>query len=429
MKAGFAESDITPPVGTRKVGWLIHLVGERILDHLFARAAVIESGGERIAFVAADILSLRWREVSEIRRRIEQRYCFPGDRIMVSATHNHAGPAVLTVGDAQQEPAYTETFIQKAVQVFGQALENLEEAEIGLNSTFEFRVAHNRRVRMRSGIVVCHGTFRTADALCLEGVTDPEVAVLAARKKSGRLLGVLVNFACHPTHHGGGNIVSAGFPGVLAQAMKERGCPVTLFVNGTQGNLHTANPAANGAGCSMEEAGRLLAEDVGCALKTMKYRKRLKLNCTHRTVKLPYRKVTKDEINGTVKGAQRFVDPKVYDRTMPGLLAKIKAKKHQLAEVQAFGLDGYAFVSLPGEVFVEIGLKIKEGAYPAHALVAGLANGMVGYVPHREAYARGGYETTFTNSSKLEPEAGEILADTAIALVRKVARTRHKPKG
>jgi hypothetical protein len=92
-------------------------------------------------------------------------------------------------------------------------------------------------------------------------------------------------------------------------------------------------------------------------------------------------------------------------------------------------LDEYAFVSLPGEVFVEIGLRIKEGAYPAHALVAGLANGMVGYVPHREAYARGGYETTFTYSSKLAPEAGEILADTAIALVRKVARTRQKPKG
>jgi hypothetical protein len=39
-------------------------------------------------------------------------------------------------------------------------------------------------------------------------------------------------------------------------------------------------------------------------------------------------------------------------------------------------------------------------------------------VPTRQAFERGGYETTFAGSSKLAPEAGDMLADAAIKLVR-----------
>ena len=42
---------------------------------------------------------------------------------------------------------------------------------------------------------------------------------------------------------------------------------------------------------------------------------------------------------------------------------------------------------------------------------------MVGYVPHREAFLRGGYEATFSIGSRLAPEAGDILADCAIRLI------------
>lgn len=43
---------------------------------------------------------------------------------------------------------------------------------------------------------------------------------------------------------------------------------------------------------------------------------------------------------------------------------------------------------------------------------------MVGYMPHREAFSRGGYETTFSDVSKLAPQAGEILAEVATRLLR-----------
>jgi hypothetical protein len=107
---------------------------------------------------------------------------------------------------------------------------------------------------------------------------------------------------------------------------------------------------------------------------------------------------------------------------MPALLGRIESRGTQPAEVQALSLDEFSFVSIPAEYFVQLGLRIKEESYPRKAVVVAWANGMVGYVPHRQAFDRGGYETTFAASSRMAPEAGDILADAAIELIRQEGR-------
>ncbi len=420
LKAGFAEVEITPPLGTRKIGLLIDIVSERVLDPLFARAAVIESGNDRVSFVQLDTLSVRWTTTMDIRRRVEREYGFPGASIMVAATHNHAGPAVANLGDVRRDEEYVETLVTKVVSMFGRALESLQEAEIGFGSCFEFDVSRNRRVVMRDGTTRTHGKFTDPQALCFEGPMDPEVALLAARSKDGQMLGAIVNFACHPAHHADEPVLSAGFPGVLAQEARRRGCPVTLFLNGASGNMYHADPAT-GASHTKEQVGRALANDVGKLLEEIEWQDEAELGCRSATVQLPFRRITDEEIKGTARGAQRFVDSGAYDRYMPELLERIRRMGTQPAEVQAIFLDRHAYVGIPAEYFVEHGLRIKEEAYPVHALVVGHANGMVGYVPHREAFRRGGYETTFGPTSRLAPEAGDILTDCAIALIAKEA--------
>ena len=81
-----------------------------------------------------------------------------------------------------------------------------------------FHAGYNRRVLYRNGLAKCHGSFKDPAALMFEGPVDPEVAVLAARDKNGKLLGSIVNFACHPCHHGGDEVFSAGYPGQLLVA-------------------------------------------------------------------------------------------------------------------------------------------------------------------------------------------------------------------
>ncbi|HOX39396.1 MAG TPA: hypothetical protein PL033_15555 [Candidatus Brocadiia bacterium] len=419
IRIGFAEADITPPVGIRKIGMLKEVISDHVLDPLFARIAVIANERERIAFIQLDTLSIRWTQVNDIRNRVQARYGFPGANIMVAATHNHAGPPVANCGDVPRDEAYIETMTAKVVDAFGRALESSCEAEIGFGRFFEFNVGFDRRVVMRNGTTRTHGRFEDGEALYVEGPVDPEFFVIAARKKSGELIGSVVNFACHPAHNGGGGALSAGFPGVLDRLMKQRGCPFALFLNGACGNITTYDRSHGGATKEIDEVGLMLADDLSRVLEKMEYSGSVNLGTASETIQLPYRKVGDAEIAGLIPGAQRFADGTVYGRGMDALLKRIEERKTQPAEVQALLLDNYAFVGIPAEYFSENGLKIKEGAYPANALVVSHANGMVGYVPHKEAFKRGGYETTFAAHSRMAPEAGDILAETAINLIRK----------
>lgn len=416
LRSGFAETDITPPIGSRKIGWIKEIIATEVADPLFARAAVFESGPDRVAFVQLDTLLISAAQTADIRRRIESAHGFPGGSIMVAATHNHAGPAVEGGVDFPRDDAYVEALTAKVLGVFGEALARTESAGIGAASVFEWRIAHNRRVVMRDGTVRTHGRFSDANGLYFEGPVDPEVAALAARSASGEVLGMILNYACHPTHHGGDTVLSAGFPGVLAREMKTRGCPVTLFLNGASGNLHTSNPR-DGSDMGMEDAGIALADDASAALRAMAFDSGPALRCRSRTVNLPFRAITDEQVRGTARGAQRFIDSDIYDRGMPSLLEMIEAQRAQPAEVQVISVGAYDFAAIPAEYFVQLGLRIKEGAHPRHALVVSCANGMVGYVPHRDAFLRGGYETTFSDHSKLASEAGDMLADAAVELI------------
>lgn len=417
MRAGFAEIDITPPIGTHKIGWIVDIVSESVADPLCARVAAFDDGVTRVGFIALDTLSIRWTTTQDIRNRINARFGFPGAHIMVAATHNHAGPAVANTFEVPRDDAYVEWLTEQCVTAFGQALAGMREAELGFGHTHEWTVAHNRRVVMRDGTTRCHGTFDDPDALCLEGPIDPEVAVLAARATDGTLLGCLVNFTCHPTHHGGDTVLSGGYPAALARVMQARGCPVTVYLNGACGNIHHSDPTRSGHGMDYLEIGAVLADDAQRVLDGISYSPDMPLGASSTTVQLPYRTVTEAERTGTVRGAQRFMVPGLYDSYMDALEARICTRGTQPAEVQRLSLGPVDLVSSPSEYFVEHGLRIKEAAYPRHALVVGHANGMVGYLPTRQAFDRGGYETTFSPGHRMAPEAGDIITDAAIALL------------
>jgi len=421
MQAGFAEIDITPPIGTKKIGWIIDIASEQVLDPLYARVAAFRHRERAIGFISIDTLSIRWTTAQEIRRRISERFAFPGEQIMVAATHNHAGPAVCNCFDVPRDDAYVAWLIERCVAAFGQARARMTDAEVGFGHTNEWEVAHNRRVVLRDGTASCHGTFSDLEALCLEGPIDPEVAVLAARTPGGAPLGCIVNFACHPTHHGGDAVLCGGYPGALARALQARGWPVTVFLNGACGNIHHSDPRQNGGGMDYTEIGAKLAEDAERVLRQMAYTGEASLAAEKTTVQLPYRAVTDAEMTGSVRGAQRFIQWELYDKFMPALLERIRTRGVQPAEVQALSIGDVTFVSIPAEYFVEHGLRIKLASHPRHALVVGHANGMVGYLPTREAFLRGGYETTFSPGHRMAPEAGDLLAEAASRLITKGA--------
>lgn len=420
MKAGFAHGEITPPVGTHKIGWIKDIVSESVLDPLFVRAVVFDDGRQRVALVQLDTLSVRWTTVREIREGVQQRCGIPARNVLVAATHNHGGPAVATVGDAKRDETYVAFMREQAIEACGRAAAALCPAEIGFGRTREFGLTHNRRMVLRSGTAITHADgSRHPEALYVEGPIDPEVGVIGARGRDGALLGAVVNFTCHPTHHGGGTALTAGYPGVLARELAVRGCPQCVFLNGATGNVSPGNPYV-GIELTMEEIGVRLAEDASKVLQNTAWTDAGLLDARSVTLQLAYRRYTAADVRGSSRGAQRFVDPSAYDRAMPALLERIRARGCQPAEVQAVRVGSAIVVGVPAEYFVQFGLRIKEEGHPANVLVAGHANGMIGYVPTEEAFRRGGYETTFGPGWRMAPETGALIAGAAVRVVREL---------
>ena len=87
-------------------------------------------------------------------------------------------------------------------------------------------------------------------------------------------------------------------------------------------------------------------------------------------------------------------------------------------EVQVIALGStIAWVSWPGEIFVELGMSVKAGSPFRHTYNIELANGAIGYIPNRPAYAEGNYEV---ESARVAEGAGELLATTALRLLREL---------
>lgn len=79
-------------------------------------------------------------------------------------------------------------------------------------------------------------------------------------------------------------------------------------------------------------------------------------------------------------------------------------------------------VAVPGELFTLLGQRIKNEAETTHTFVATYANGNVGYIPAREEYSYGGYETEAAHfyygyPAALAPSAGEMIVQTALELI------------
>jgi hypothetical protein len=81
-----------------------------------------------------------------------------------------------------------------------------------------------------------------------------------------------------------------------------------------------------------------------------------------------------------------------------------------------------ALVSVPGEPFIETAQAISSQSPFAHTLISGYSNGGFGYMPTREAFAEGGYETEATPFSEA---AAETLTGEAVRLLSEMFEDSH----
>jgi hypothetical protein len=428
MQIGFAQRDITPALGVRMAGYFEDRRVQGVHDPLHVRAMAIDNAAHPLILLACDLLSLRRDTVGRVREAICAAAGLPPESIAISTTHTHTGPATSRIfGDRPPDPAYMDHLLRTLPEAAIAAWESRVPAKLGVGWGFEGRLSHNRRFMMRSTKqVVMHPPKGSTDILYQEGRVDPEVGVISARTEDGKPLGCLLNFACHVNVVGGSD-VSADYPGYFATAMKARQgeAHVGLFANGCCGNLcqiDVYDPERQDGGQEWARVmGEKLADDVLAVESEMDYRDDLVLDSRLVELRLPMRRIPEElldwarEVQAT-PDLQNIVDD-AYATMAFDLREEVRHSPTFPGMVQVLRIGDVGVVMLPGEVFVEYGLDIKLDSPAARTFVVELANGVVGYIPTKDAFLGGGYEQRTATSSRLAPVAGDFMVATALSML------------
>jgi hypothetical protein len=88
--------------------------------------------------------------------------------------------------------------------------------------------------------------------------------------------------------------------------------------------------------------------------------------------------------------------------------------------LQALRIGDVGIAAIPCEVFVQIGLELKEESPSKPTFTISLANGYNGYLPTVEHHQLGGYETWRARSSYLETNAAPRIVETMMRLLKQI---------
>ena len=435
LRSGSAAVRITPDRPMPMAGYYNTRLSTNTHDELHAKTIVIEQNGARAALVVCDLISLPRTVVVQAREIISRTTGVPGSNVMISATHSHTGP-VLDTGSSRKgaEAKDMEIVREYTAQLPARIAESVRLAEAALQAARlsvaherENHLSHNRRFHMRDGTVGWNAGKLNTNIVRAAGPIDPDVAVLYFESLRANAIATYVNFAMHPDTVGGLEF-SADYAFTLSSLLGEyKGTNmVTVFANGACGNInhvdvHWAHPQKGHTEAA--RLGTILAGNVFKAYTRLTPVTPGSIRMRSEIVKLALHELKAGEVEAAREAISRIgtrMPPKFLEQVNAFKVLDVAAREgrpHEV-EVQVIALgDDVAWVSLPGEIFVELGLEIKEKSPFRHTVIAELANGSIGYIPNAKAYDEGNYEPVSARCAKV---SGEKLVESALKLLREL---------
>ena len=435
MKAGFFETDITPPLGADRPACGSKLKLEAYSDPLKIRVLMLESeDGTKAAIAGIDNISTGVK----FRQKVEEQ--LPGINLIASASHTHYGgnlrddfpgietapPEIRNIVIDQSvyfDKDYYEYCIRQFVTAVKLAESRMEEAEFSFGSGKLENLIFNRRIRMKNGDCMTHPGKGNPDSIGYAGPVDESVGVVGVWKKgTDEMLGFILNFSCHACINLTG--ITSDFPGVAIETVrsvygKEVGA---VYLNGASGDVTQIDNMS-----LRKDTGKAVAIKVGRALGGEAIK--LLAKADKGEVK------TLRVINNHVRVKHRIPDPeflpmayemiKNYDPANNShhiaktyVMTDIAAKHdpEPVASVQTLQLGPLVIGSTPGEIFAQYALDYKKDSPFPFTWFSQLATRMLGYVPTPECFdlANGGYEA----------ETAFYGADTGTLMLDELLRQR-----
>ncbi|HEY4209177.1 MAG TPA: neutral/alkaline non-lysosomal ceramidase N-terminal domain-containing protein [Puia sp.] len=452
LKGGMAQANITPQVGCRLAGHFYEILSTGVHDSLWAKAMVLEQGGERFAFVFCDLIGLTPDVSTKAREQASAKTGIPVKNIIVSAAHSHTGPlfygfqrnyfhakAMAANGgvDPHERRDYASFLVGRIVEAIVSANRAVKPVVLEEGIGTQKGLSFNRRYYMKNGPVMFNPGPLNPQIAGPAGPIDSTVGILMLKDPVSRKYnGGLTVFAMHADCVGGTEI-SADYPYFLEQALK-KGLGqqfISAFGLGTAGDINDVDVKKDQPIYSIsntEKIGETLGRTVIDELPGLRVIRRPAFAMLSSKVSLPLQVPTQAQIDSA-----RVLINKLYEDKKAGAyvanaggeygdflkrvemskyLALEQRKKTVLVEVQVFRIDAEtAIVGLPGEIFVDLGLAIKKSSPFKHTIVITVCNDKTSYIPTKKAFREGSYEVT---NAVIRSGAGEMLVDTSLRLLK-----------
>lgn len=440
LQAGTSIQVITPQLGHPLVGFFHRREAATVADNLYARTLVLSDGATTIAIVVCDLLSLGSDLVAAIRTRVDDLCGIPPTNVLVSSTHTHTGSATRNHRGDEPLPGYREWLVSQIADGIRVAQTRLQPASIASGSAPVAGVCFNRRYHMTDGTVVFNPGLNNPEVVGPAGPVDPDVVALLVETPDGTPLAL---WSCLSTHYAGTDeelAISADYYGHYAAAVSRilgDQC-LGLHANGTSGDINTIDISNANALRGTAKAIRVGEAVAAAAIQATLAAPRqtdVTLGARSEPCQVERWPVTESDV---ATANQLLAQPDhagplpagsfsyLVGQPIPayqihpyaqGLLDVAELPEQQALEVQVLAIGDFAVVGLPGEIFVEFGLGLRQGSPFATTAVTGLANGADGYIPTAKAFDEGGYETWRGDWSWTNRGTGERLASLATTLL------------
>ena len=421
ISVGVARVDVTPEGPIRLNGYAVRKTESTgVSQKLWAKALAIGSDSQDPAvLITVDNCIVPGELTEVVAQRLAGKARIRRERFVICASHTHAGPCLTgaspfifgepTPRDHQERiDQYTRRFANELEKV---ALDALAARKPGRLAWSQGQVgfAANRR-KLKGNQWVGFGVNRNGlvdHALLLLRVTDPD----------GKLLALLVNYACHATSvksykvHGdwpgsAQKAIEAGHPDVMA--MVSIGC-------GADANPQPFDET------KVDQHGKAIAEEVEHLLMGPFEPVHGVPECRRKQIDLPLDELpTRAEWEKQAAGNDR---PAYYARNVIGRLDRgIQPPTSFPYAIQTWTFaDDLRMVFLSGEVVVDYSLRLKR-ELGDDLWVTAYANDVPCYIASRRMMEEGGYEVdgsmpTFDKPSRLAPETEDLIVTTVHELL------------
>ncbi|MBQ2684128.1 MAG: neutral/alkaline non-lysosomal ceramidase N-terminal domain-containing protein [Thermoguttaceae bacterium] len=417
LTVGAAHEDITPDRPVLMGGYAVRTAPhEGVRTPIFTRALFVKNDSQQILWTVSDLIGLEPEDALHLAKKISEATGVPADRVVISTTHTHSGPATLVL---KTDPWYLDGyFTERLIKAAVRAVESAEPCTMVVVQG-EAALAYDRRNDPPPGDT----PLGNADVSKAE--IDKRVPAVGFRRADGSFKAVLIQYAMHPTSWGD-QLIGSEWPGATATAITETfGERTEPFVlQGAAGNL--GSPCRRAAPEEMLRWGRVLTEAVADQLKTGQPEDHF--NAASAVIDSEYVRLDPEAIHAKADEYRKMFsgDPKLvefFTQWEAERLAALENDTEYYAEgfYQAVAFGKHVFVTTPFETFCHLNRFLCDRvSFPVH--VIGYTNGTFNYFPDIESFKQGGYEPEayiWYDHFPLKPGGLEKLADDLVPLLEK----------